>query len=439
MFNKLLVISTALVITLGFGFYSSTAVKASPKQKDNLSSIEQEMPASKHIESIVLGAGCFWGAEKRYQAIPGVIEAISGYAGGSGVKANYKEITKYSNKNNERNHAEVVKVVFNKSVVSLETILKSYFEGHDPTQINRQGNDIGTQYRSIVLTNNDEQTTTANKVMKQYQELLNDANYGTIATKVESLNKFFKAETYHQDYLVKNPNGYCPDHSTGITFNAKQPAETVDNKPLLIGKQIVVIESDEYCPYCEKFKKDVLNDYKGTIPVTSRLATQLDGLSVTTPTWATPTVLFIENGKEVYGRQGYMSPKKFYKALGAFKLGNSEAFNVAFNEGTDARYCKQYEIFKNTPDGVFIDKLSGEPLFDTRNRFNSSSGWLSFTKAIEGATYRKKDHRYGIERIEIRSLSSDIHLGHVFPDGPNGQPRFCINATVLEFVSRVNS
>ena len=273
----------------------------------------------------------------------------------------------------------------------------------------------------------------------EYQQLLNNANYGKIATKVKSLNKFFKAETYHQDYLVKNPKGYCPDHSTGITFNTKQPLEPIDNKPLLTGKQIVIIESDDYCPYCEKFKNEVLNDYKGTIPVTSRLATQLEGFSITTPTWATPTVLFIENGNEVYGRQGYMSPKKFYKALGAFKLGRSEAFNVAFNEGTDAKYCKQYEIFKNTPDGVFIDKLSGEPLFDTRHRFNSRSGWLSFTKPIKGATYRKTDNRYGMKRTEIRSLSSDIHLGHVFPDGPNGKPRFCINATVLEFVSRENS
>jgi len=439
MFNKFTVISTTLIVLLGFSFYSSTSIQASSKKKDNLVSIEQEMPASKHVQSIVLGAGCFWGAEKRYQAIPGVIEAISGYAGGSGVRATYKEITKYSNKNNKRNHAEVVNVVFNESVVSLETILQSYFEGHDPTQVNRQGNDIGTQYRSIILTTDEAQTKTTNKVLKHYQQLLDKANYGTIATQVKPLKRFFKAETYHQDYLVKNPNGYCPDHSTGITFTTKQPTKAIDNTTLLSGKQIIVIESDDYCSYCEKFKKDVLEQYKGTIAITSRLATQLDGFSISTPTWATPTILFIEDGKEVYGRQGYMSPKQFYKALGAFKLGNTEAYKVAFNEGTDAKYCKEYEIFKNTPDGVFIDKLSGEPLFDTKDRFNSRSGWLSFTKPIEGSTYRKKDNSYGMKRVEIRSLTSDIHLGHVFDDGPNGKSRFCINATVLEFVARENS
>ncbi|WPE17076.1 peptide-methionine (R)-S-oxide reductase MsrB [Candidatus Thioglobus autotrophicus] len=132
-----------------------------------------------------------------------------------------------------------------------------------------------------------------------------------------------------------------------------------------------------------------------------------------------------------------MSPSEFYKALGEFKLGkDSEAFNVAFDEATDGRFCKQYEIFKNTPDGVFIDKLSGRALFDTRDRFNSKSGWLSFTKPVAGEVYEKADNSFGMTRTEIRSVSSDIHLGHVFSDGPNGKPRYCINATVLEFVPR---
>ena len=125
--------------------------------------------------------------------------------------------------------------------------------------------------------------------------------------------------------------------------------------------------------------------------------------------------------------------------LGKFKLGDSEAYDVAFNKGTDARFCKEYEIFKNTPDGIFIDKLSGEPLFDTRDRFVSRSGWLSFTRPVEGSVYEKPDNSYGMRRTEIRSVSSDIHLGHVFDDGPKGMPRYCINATVLEFIPREGS
>ena len=86
--------------------------------------------------------------------------------------------------------------------------------------------------------------------------------------------------------------------------------------------------------------------------------------------------------------------------------------------------------------GIFVDKLSGAPLFDTNDRFNSSSGWLSFTAPIKGSVYTKPDNSYGMRRTEIRSVTSDIHLGHVFPDGPNGMPRYCINATVLEFIPR---
>lgn len=400
-----------------------------------------KMPATAHLDSIVLGAGCFWGAEKRYQAIPGVVDAISGYADGKNVSANYRTITQSKNRFNVNNHAEVVKVIFNSSKVSLETILHNYYEGHDPTQLNRQGNDVGTQYRSTILTTNKQQNDIALKVTRQYQTLLTDSGYGKIETKIRSLTDFFEAEQYHQDYLAKNPNGYCPDHSTGVKFDAdvntaKLADQKIDNASLLTGKHIVVIESENYCPYCEKFKENVVNDYQGTIAIKFRLASQLKGLTIKTETWATPTILFIQDGKEVFGRQGYMSPEHFYKALGVFKLGKSEAFNVAFNEGTDGRFCKEYEIFKNTPDGVFIDKLSGAPLFDTRDRFNSGSGWLSFTKAVDGATIEKSDNSYGMKRTEIRSKTSGIHLGHVFPDGPNGQPRFCINATVLEFKTR---
>ena len=447
-----LIIAIALVSALAFYTLSPksieyVAVDSTEIQSDIEKMIPKtlrstnKMPATTHLDSVVLGAGCFWGAEKRYQAIPGVVDAISGYADGKNVGANYREITQRKNKFNADNHAEVVKVVFNSSMVSLEAILHSYYEGHDPTQLNRQGNDVGTQYRSTILTNNEQQNATALKVTAQYQKLLTDSGYGKIATKISSLTEFFEAEQYHQDYLAKNPNGYCPDHSTGVKFNAdankiKLANQKIDNTALLNGKHIVVIESENYCPYCEKFKKNVVNDYKGSIAINFRLASQLKGLTIKTETWATPTVLFIQDGKEVFGRQGYMGPEQFYKALGVFKLGKSEAFNVAFDEGTDGRFCKEYEIFKNTPDGVFIDKLSGAPLFDTRDRFNSGTGWLSFTKAIDGSTIKKADNRYGMVRTEVRSKTSDIHLGHVFPDGPNGQPRFCINATVLEFKPR---
>lgn len=397
-----------------------------------------KLPATEHIDSIVVGAGCFWGVEKRFEAMPGVIEAVSGYADGNGVKPSYRVITQKRHQFNPNNHAEVVKVRFNPAQISLDTLLKRYFEMHDPTQLNRQGNDIGTQYRSIILTNSEAQAAAATRLKDEFQQLLTKAGYGAITTQIKPLREFFPAEDYHQDYIAKNPNGYCPDHSTGVRF-ADTPAPqtaSVDNSALLSGKHILVIDSESYCPYCEKFKAETGNAYQGDIPLHYRYASQPQGLQISSPTWATPTVILLQDGKEVFGRQGLLSSEEFYRLLGKFKLGASEAFNVAFDEGTDARFCQQYEIFKNTPDGVFVDKLSGATLFDTRHRFDSGTGWLSFTRPVAGAVIEKPDNRYGMRRTEIRAKVSGIHLGHVFDDGPNGQRRYCINATVLDFVPR---
>jgi len=392
--------------------------------------------ASSHIKTLVLGSGCFWGAEKGYEALPGVIDAVSGYADGHNIKPVYKEITRPRHRFDPDNYAEVVEVRYNTEMLGTEALLQHFFEHHDPTQKNRQGNDIGTQYRSIILYTDEAQHEKALQIRDQYQKLLTAAGYGTIATEIKPLKEFHPAEDYHQDYLAKNPNGYCPNHATGVTFE-KVVSPPTDNSALLQGRQIVVLEA-EHCPFCEKFKQDVSNRYRGSIPMSFRMASQLDGLTLKTPTWATPTIYFIENGKEVFGHQGYMTVGEFYKALGYFKLGDSEAYKVAFARGTDSRFCRQYDEFRHTPDGVFIDKLSGAPLFDTRDRFDSSSGWLSFTRPVEGATIERPDNSFDLERTEVLSKSSGIHLGHVFDDGPDGKPRYCINATVLEFQPREN-
>jgi peptide methionine sulfoxide reductase msrA/msrB len=397
---------------------------------------QNNIQATMHIKTIVLGSGCFWGAEKRYEALPGVIDAESGYADGHGFEATYKNITNQARRFDENNFAEVVQVTYNSNIITSEQLLHSYFESHDPTTKNKQGNDLGTQYRSIILTTTSAQTELANKVRNQYQQLLTAQGYGEIVTQIKSLEHFVSAETYHQNYLQKNPNGYCPDHSTGVKFNDSETRKT-NNSYLTMGKQIVVIDSREYCPYCEKFKKDVSSVYKGDIAITFRHADQLQGLNIKTATWATPTIIFLENGSEVYARQGYVNATDFYKALGAFKLGDSNAYDVAFKEKTDRPYCKEYKEFKDTPDGVFVDKLSGEPLFDTRDRFESGTGWLSFTHPVKGSVTEHDDTSWGMRRVELRSKSTGIHLGHVFErEGPKGQDRYCINATVLDFIPR---
>ena len=415
------------------------------------------------ILEIFFAAGCFWGVEKNFESIDGVIDVVSGYSGGNYEDPTYQDVLtnrtsqgenflsilkniglsdeeKEKNKNTLINHTETIKVIYDSDRVSTETLLKNFWEIHDPTQLNRQGNDVGNNYRSAIYWTTDKQKDIANRTGQEFQKLLTAEGYGQIVTEMSALGRFWPAESYHQDYLVKNPNGYCPDHSTGVSFLTQSPSKIAQNDIIpLGGKEIIVIgpEIEGTCLFCLEFEKKVTSKYKGTIPLRSTPASALKGFEINTPTWATPTIFFIDDGKEVWSHQGIMSSENFYEALGEFKLGkNSEAFNVAFNEGTDRRFCKQYEIFKDTPEGVFIDKLSGRSLFDTADRFNSKSGWLSFTKPVDNEVYEKLDLSFGMSRTEIRSVSSDIHLGHVFNDGPDGMPRYCINATVLEFVPR---
>lgn len=413
------------------------------------------------ILEIFFAAGCFWGVEKNFESIDGVIDVVSGYSGGNYEDPTYQDVLdnrtsqgenflsilkniglsdEEKEKNTLINHTETIKVIYDSDRVSTETLLKNFWEIHDPTQLNRQGNDVGNNYRSAIYWTTDKQKDIANRTGQEFQKLLTAQGYGQIVTEIAALEKFWPAESYHQDYLVKNPNGYCPDHSTGVSFLNQSSSKIANNDIIpLGGKEIIVIgpEIEGTCLFCLEFEKKVTSIYKGTIPLRSTPASALKGFEINTPTWATPTIFFIDDGREVWSHQGIMSSENFYKALGEFKLGkNSESFNVAFNEGTDRRFCEQYEIFKDTPEGVFIDKLSGRPLFDTADRFNSKSGWLSFTKPVDNEVYEKLDLSFGMSRTEIRSVSSDIHLGHVFNDGPDGMPRYCINATVLEFVPR---
>ncbi len=389
------------------------------------------------LVEIVFAAGCFWGVEKHFENIPGILKAESGYAGGNYKNPTYDSVLKYRRlkiNSDIINHTEAVKVSFDNSKVTANDLVKSFWQLHDPTQLNAQGNDIGNNYRSAIFWTNQKQKNVAYKTKSAYQKVLLKAGYGKIVTEIKALDIFYPAEAYHQDYLAKNPKGYCPNHSTGVKF--KMSNEKQKFTLPLGGKEILIITSPSHCPYCEKFKKDVSSSYKGTIPMRSVLASSLKNFSIKTELFATPTIIFIENSKEVFAHIGSMQRKDFYKVLADFKLGkDSESYKVAFNQGTDKRFCKQYDIFKNTPDGVFIDKLSGEILFDTKDRFNSKTGWLSFYKAVDNATIEKEDNSYGMKRVEIIAKKSGIHLGHVFPLS-DGKKRFCINATVLEFVAR---
>ncbi len=387
-------------------------------------------------QTIAFAAGCFWGVEKHFEHIPGVLSATSGYAGGSYADPTYDTVLKHRFDNDAaKNFTETVQVVYDDTKVSTEQLIREFWELHDPTSGDRQGNDRGNNYRSALFYTTPEQKAIALQTRDAYQKLLTQAGYGKITTEFAPLKHFYPAEAYHQDYLQKHPNGYCPDHATGVKFSAGS-APKGDAIVPLGGKEIVVIDAED-CPFCARFKKDVTDGYHGDVPLRTAHKDRLKGFTIKTPLDATPTILFIEDGREVFAHRGYLNPKVFYQALGLFKLGQkSEAYRVAFAQGTDGRFCKQYDKFKDTPDGVFIDRLSGDVLFDTRDRFNSHSGWLSFYKAVDGAVIEKEDNRFGMHRVEVIARKSGAHLGHVFNDAPGGRRRFCINATVLDFVSR---
>ena len=171
-----------------------------------------EPPFPEGMERAVFGMGCFWGAEKAFWMVPGVYTTAAGYAGGITPNPTYEEVC-----SGLTGHAEVVLVVFDPAVVSYEELLKLFWEHHDPTQGMRQGNDVGTQYRSAIYTDGELQEKSALASRDAYQDRLNAAGYGEITSEIREAPEFYYAEDYHQQYLAKNPHGYCPDHSTGVS------------------------------------------------------------------------------------------------------------------------------------------------------------------------------------------------------------------------------
>jgi peptide-methionine (S)-S-oxide reductase len=164
-------------------------------------------------------AGCFWGVEKTFWNVPGVIVTAVGYQGGYTPNPTYEEVC-----SGETGHAEAVRVVFDPSRVSYEQLLKVFWEEHDPTQGMRQGNDTGTSYRSAIYTHSDAQQAAAEASRDMYGAELRKAGYGPITTEIQEAGPFYFAEDYHQQYLDRNPNGYCPVHSTGVLL----PGEAVE-------------------------------------------------------------------------------------------------------------------------------------------------------------------------------------------------------------------
>ena len=172
--------------------------------------LEPPFPAG--TERAVFGLGCFWGAERKFWEVPGVYTTAVGYAGGHTPNPTYEEVC-----SGATGHTEAVLVVFDPAKVSYETLLRVFWEDHDPTQGMRQGNDVGTQYRSAIYYHGDAQRRAALASKEAYQAVLTKAGYGNITTEIREAPEFYYAEDYHQQYLAKNPDGYCGLGGTGVS------------------------------------------------------------------------------------------------------------------------------------------------------------------------------------------------------------------------------
>ena len=170
-------------------------------------------PFPDHLQQSLFGMGCFWGAERRFWTIPGVYSTAVGYSSGFTPNPTYQEVC-----SGQTGHNEVVLVIFDAQEVSYERLLQTFWEGHDPTQGMRQGNDSGTQYRSGIYTFSDNQYTLAIKSKDHFQQQLSRQQLGTITTEILSAQAFYYAEDYHQQYLAKNPHGYCGLGGTGVLY-----------------------------------------------------------------------------------------------------------------------------------------------------------------------------------------------------------------------------
>ncbi|MGD0490311.1 MAG: peptide-methionine (S)-S-oxide reductase MsrA [Steroidobacteraceae bacterium] len=174
-------------------------------------------PYPQGLEEAVFGMGCFWGAERLFWRLPGVYSTAVGYAGGFTPNPSYQEVC-----TGQTGHTEVVKVVYDPAKIDYEDLLKVFWESHDPTQGMRQGNDVGTQYRSAIYASSPAQKAEAEESRRKYQAMLSAAGRGTVTTEILDAPHFYYAEDYHQQYLAKNPDGYCGIGGCGVPYKAAE-------------------------------------------------------------------------------------------------------------------------------------------------------------------------------------------------------------------------
>jgi len=337
--KKILGIVLFAVLIAGIYMVPTKNTKAEPVLPDRV------LPnfADSRYKELYLAGGCFWGTQAYFDRMMGVIYTNVGYANGASDQTDYYSI-------DTTGHAETVYIVYDPEVLPLETLLTYYYGIIDPTVLNRQAYDVGTQYRTGIYYVDEEDLAIINQVTEEEQKKHKDR----IVTEIQPLRNYVLAEDYHQDYLVKNPWGYCHVDLSSIP-NEKPRVEA----------------EDYYKPSLEEIRK-------------------------------------------------MLTPEQF-----------------AITQEDDTEYAFDNEYWDNDELGIYVDIVTGEPLFLSTDKFDSGCGWPSFSRPIQSdVVIYNNDYSHLLARIEVRSRVGDSHLGHVFMDGPKeeGGLRYCINSGSLEFI-----
>lgn len=318
---------------------------------------EEPMMNNDNLHTIYLAGGCFWGIEAYMKKLPGVRDTDVGYANGNTENPTYEQVC-YDN----TGHAETVKVVYDPALISTEQLLDGFFKVVDPTSINRQGNDRGSQYRSGIYYVDEADKAIAESAAARQKENYKDP----VVTEILPLNQFYLAEDYHQDYLDKNPGGYCH-----INLNAAD--EFIGEEGLGMSDDLsVLIRPEDYPVPDDQVLKEKLTDIQ---------------------------------------------------------------YQVTQNNDTERPYTNEYAA--TFDKGIYVDVVTGEPLFSSEDKFESGCGWPSFSKPIiPEVVTEHTDTSFNMKRTEVRSRAGDTHLGHVFDDGPKdlGGLRYCINSASIRFI-----
>ncbi|MBT6955171.1 MAG: peptide-methionine (R)-S-oxide reductase MsrB [Candidatus Jacksonbacteria bacterium] len=366
--KKIALISFILLIAAGFIIY-----KIENKGRNTITKINTAV-TSENTAIAYFAGGCFWCIESDFEKLPGVIESISGYMGGTEQQPSYEQVAAGST-----SHRESIKVLYDSTQHSYEELVLYYFRHVDPTDDSGSFYDRGNQYAPAIYYQTAEEKTAIEKVIKNLQKQM--VYKKPIVVDIQKADEFWQAEDYHQDYYKKNPLRY-KHYRTGSGRDS----------------------------YLESIwgNTDSMPQDENTKPVAS-----------------SPT----NNRWQRYTKPSQEELKRTLEPL---------QYNVTQEEGTETPFKNEYN--SNEAAGIYVDILSGEPLFSSTHKYKSGTGWPSFWQPIdEQFIVKKKDFFLIFPRTEIRSRYSDSHIGHVFDDGPDPTGlRYCMNSAAMRFVAKEN-